>query len=62
MDAFTGFKVEVERTLKSHGWSTRGVFHACKTFGVRAAFDAGETAEAFANRVDREAPLGTACL
>lgn len=59
---FEAYKRECQHLLKEGGWSNRGIFHALKNYRVADAHARGETAWAWVERVDREAPFGMAAL
>jgi hypothetical protein len=58
--AYVAYTREVEAALRAAGWSPRGIFRALVQYQVRAACESGESAAAFAARVDETAPLGMA--
>jgi hypothetical protein len=60
VDGFEAYKRRVEELLRDGGWSVRGVFKAFVAFKVAEAYTGGESPEAFAARVDSDAPLGMA--
>jgi hypothetical protein len=60
INGFESYKRRVEELLQDAGWSVRGVFKAFVAFKVAEAYTGGESPEAFAARVDSDAPLGMA--